>query len=104
MNNFAEKPEEFGSKYNSIFEASLQQPIPAAEKEQYLKSMFNDTLKSLLTDEDRQEARMEGMEQGRAEGRAEGLAEAAKSFKELGIAPAIISKATGLSPEEVAAL
>ena len=108
MNNFAEKPEEFGSKYNSIFEASLQQPIPAAEKEQYLKSMFNDTLKSLLTDEDRQEARMEGREQGIAEGRAEGRAEAkaevAAAMKARGMSISDIADITGLSAEQIAEL
>ena len=46
-----------------------------------------------------------GLEQGRAEGRAEGIAEErlrnACNLKALGIAPDVISRATGLTEEEV---
>ncbi len=44
MRNFATRPEQYGKKYDSIFESSLQSPIPEKEK-----------LRSYLTDEDRQE-------------------------------------------------
>lgn len=96
MTNFAEKPEEYGTRYAPIFEASRQLPIPAKEKIQYLKTMFSDNIKSLLTDEDRREAWLEG--------KAEGKAEAAKRFKELGVDVEIICKATGLDETTVRSL
>ncbi len=63
--------------------------------------------------EGRAEGLAEGMEKGRAEGKAEGLAEgmekgreeailnSARNFKKLGVAPDVISQATGLSIEEI---
>lgn len=88
MTNFAKRPSEYGSRYDGIFEASRQSPIPIENKKQYFRSMINHELKSYLTEEDRAEAF--------AEGKAEGIAEAAKAFKDLGVNPDIIRKATGL--------
>lgn len=96
MTNFAEKPEEYGAKYNPIFESSLQQPIPVSERTNYLKSMFGDKIQSVLTDEDRQEAFLEG--------KAEERTENARRLMALGVNPEIICKALGLSAEELAAL
>ena len=124
MTNFAEKPEEYGAKYNSIFESSRQTPIPAQEKQQYLRSMFTEKIESVLSDEDRQAAWEEGKaagmreaehilsdedrqaawEEGEARGEARARESMAKKLKELGIKPEDIAKASGLSVEEVAAL
>lgn len=57
---------------------------------------------------ERAEGRAEGRVEGRAEGRAEGekkkQEEIARNLKQLGTPEEIIIKATGLSPEEIAAL
>ena len=47
------------------------------------------------------EGRAEGLAEGLAEGRAEGRAEDARNFLALGVDPEIISKATGISIEEL---
>ena len=104
MTNFAEKPEEYGSKYNPIFEASRQLPIPATEKKQYLRSMFGDKIESVLSDEDRKEAWEQGKAEGIAEGKTEGASAIAKAMLEDGMAIDSISKYTGLSAEEIASL
>lgn len=46
-------------------------------------------------------ARKEGEAKGKAEGRAEGKAEMAKALKELGVPADKISRASGLTPEEI---
>ena len=70
--------------------------------------MFDDDIRSYLTDEDRQEiyaqAKAEGKAEGLAEGEAKGKAEMAKALKKLGIHVDKIAKASGLSLEEIAAL
>ena len=59
-------------------------------------------------EEGRKQGLAEGTAKGRAEGKAEGKAETiramAASFKEQGVEIAIISRATGLSIEEIQAL
>ena len=108
MSNFASKPEIYGSKYDPIFESSLQSPIPDVDKLQYFRSMFDDDIRSYLTDEDRQEiyaqAKAEGLAEGEAKGEAKGKAEMAKVLKTLDVSADKISKASGLSLEEIASL
>ena len=72
MSNFATRPESYGKKYDSIFESSLQSPIPEKDKLQYFRSMFDDDIRSYLTDEDRQEIAEEFFAKGVEEGKAEG--------------------------------
>ena len=59
-------------------------------------------------EEGRAEGRAEGREEGRAEGREEGSIEKcfsiARNLKQLGTSVDLISKATGLTPEEIAGL
>jgi len=47
---------------------------------------------------------VEGMAKGRAEGRAEGIVDTARNLKAMGLMLADISKATGLTTDEIAAL
>lgn len=54
--------------------------------------------------EGRLEGRAEGREEGREEGRKEERFENARNFKKLGVPIEIISQATGLTAEEIAAL
>ena len=104
MTNFAEKPEEYGAKYNSIFESSRQKPIPDTEKQQYLRSMFTQKIESVLSKEDRQAAWEEGRAAGIEKGKTEERLANARKLKSLGVAGDIICQATGLSAEEVEAL
>ena len=87
--------------------------LPQKEKENYIKDMT--TERDIINQ--REYARKEGIAAGKAEGLAEGEAkglargkiegkaesqrEIAKNFLALGIDPATIAKATGLSEEEV---
>jgi predicted transposase/invertase (TIGR01784 family) len=66
--------------------------------------------------QDKADARKEGLAEGLAEGRTEGLAEGrtegarenalanARNFRRLGVSDEIIAEATGLTPDEIAAL
>ena len=116
FNIFASKLEIYGKKYDPIFESSLQSPIPDKDKLQYFRSMFDDDVRSYLTDEDREEIAQEffakgvekgieqGIEQGVEKGRVSERLEMAKSFKALSVPAEIICQATGLTAEEVAAM
>ena len=108
MRNFVCRPERYGAKYDSIFESSLQSPIPDTDKLQYFRSMFDDDVRSYLTDEDREEIAQEfyakGIEQGVEQGRVSERLELAKSMKSLSVPVEIICQATGLTADEVAAL
>ena len=100
MRNFASKPELYGSRYDSIFEASRQSPIPEKDKLQYFRSMFDDDIRSYLTDEDRQEI----AEEFYAKGVEQGIEQVAIKLKQSGTPVETICQATGLTAEQVAAL
>ena len=100
MRNFACRPEQYGKKYDSIFESSLQSPIPEKEKLQYFRSMFYNEVRSYLTDEDRQEIFAKGVEAGEAKTKTE----MAKALKELGDPDDKIAQVSGLSLEDISAL
>ena len=67
--------------------------------EQEMKILYRDSL-----EKGREQGRAEGREQGRAEGADSTKKELAKAFRDDGISLEIISKRTGLSPEEIKAL
>jgi predicted transposase/invertase (TIGR01784 family) len=50
------------------------------------------------------EGMAKGMAKGRSEGRAEGIADTARNLKAMGLSLADISKATGLTTDEIADL
>ena len=100
MSNFASKPEKFGSRYDPIFEACRQSPIPDQDKLQYFRSMFNDDVRSYLTDEDRKEIYTKGIEKGIEMIRAD----VAKVMLANGEKVSTISLYTGLSEEAIQAL
>ena len=74
--------------------------------------MFDDDIRSYLTDEDRQEiyaqakaeGKAEGLAEGEARGEVKGKTEMAKALKELGDSNEKIALVSGLSPEEIASL
>ena len=100
MSNFATKPEIYGKKYDPIFESSLQSPIPDKDKLQYFRSMFDNDVRSYLTDEDRQEI----AEEFYAKGVATERAEVAKALKDLDVPADKISQATGMTLLEISSL
>ena len=105
MSNFARKPEQYGGKYDPIFESSRQSPIPDQDKLQYFRSMFNDDIRSYLTDEDRKEIAEEFFAEGIKKGIGQGIEQVARRLKEVeGIPSETISAVTGLSVEEIQAL
>ena len=62
--------------------------------------MFDNEIRSYLTDEDRQEI----AEEFYAKGKAEGKAEIAKALKALDISPSDIARVSGLTLKEIEAL
>ena len=116
MSNFARKPEQYGGKYDPIFESSRQSPIPDQDKLQYFRSMFNDDIRSYLTDEDRKEIAEEyyakgfdqgnakGIEQGISQGISQGIEQVARRLKAEGIPVETIVSTTGLTREAIEAL
>ncbi len=116
MSNFASRPERYGGKYDPIFESSRQSPIPDQDKLQYFRSMFDNDVRSYLTDEDRQEIAQEfyakgaeagfekGVEKGIEKGIEQGIEQVAKKLKEARVPVATISSTTGLSDEAIQAL
>ncbi|MBO4476079.1 MAG: hypothetical protein J5737_05125 [Bacteroidales bacterium] len=66
--------------------------------------LFDDDVRSYLTDEDRQEIAEEFYAKGIEQGEAKGKAEMAIALKNLDVPVEQIAKASGLSVEEVEAL
>ncbi len=100
MSNFASKPEQFGSRYDPIFEACRQSPIPDKDKLQYFRSMFDDDVRSYLTDEDRKEI----AEEYYAKGAEEWREKVARQMLQDEVDPDLVSKYTGFSIEELNSL
>ena len=78
------------------------------ENELYWRSVNAYRTHLSVLEASRLEGREEGREEGRAEGREEGSIEKcfsiARNLKQLGTSADLISKATGLTPEEIAGL
>ena len=117
MHEMVEIPKEFSDPlFTRLFLLAEIDNFTAEEKEQYYKSLENmgdyyniiDTAVEEATKRAIAEGLEKGMAEGRAEGRAEGVEEErlaiAYRMKNLGIAVDIISQATGLSADAVAAL
>ena len=110
MHKLVERPSVMKAAiFERLFQVAEVEALPQKEKEKYIKDMT--TEQDIINQ--REYARKEGIAEGEAKGKAEGLAEGeakgkaesqreiAKNFLTLGIAPATIAKATGLSEEEV---
>ena len=104
MSNFASRPERYSGKYDPIFESSLHSPIPDQDKLQYFRSMFNDDVRSYLTDEDRKEIAEEFYAKGMEQGIEQGIEQVAKRMKAEGIPVQTIVLYTGLSLEAIDAI
>ena len=91
--------------FKKIFDASELYNMDKETRKNVLKNMTTERDLRNQMEYARQEAIAEGLAEGRAaglaEGRAEGRAEDARNFLALGVDPEIISKATGISIEEL---
>ena len=118
MHKLAERPSVMKAAiFERLFQVAEVEALPQKEKENYIKDMT--TERDIINQREfaRKEGRIEGIAEGKIEGKAEGLVEGeakglakgkaesqreiAKNFLALGIDPATIAKATGLSEEEV---
>ena len=110
MHKLAERPAVMKAAiFERLFQVAEVEALPQKEKENYIKDMT--TEQDIINQ--REYARKEGKAEGLAEGEANGLArgkiegkaesqrEIAKNLAALGMDPATIAKATGLSEEEV---
>ena len=87
--------------FERLFQVAEVEALPQKEKENYIKDMT--TEQDIINQREyaRKEGRIEGIAEGLAEGKAESQCEIAKNLAALGLDPATIAKATGLSEDEV---
>ena len=90
-----------GIEEREVAEIAKFTPVELKEYEDSLKT-YRDLKNSL--DTARREGRVEGREEGRVEGRVEEKIAIARNLKSMGMSIYDISKATGLSEEEIKAL
>ena len=116
MATFAGKPEEMGTKYAVVAEASRMYHLPDKEQIQYLFAMVSEHekmdigtayYKDGFLDGHKQgviEGHKQGLAEGAAEGRASEKATIARNLIGMGMPVEDIAKVTGLSVEEINAL
>ena len=91
------RPKELQDRvFEMFFRAAEIARLPEEKQKTYRESIMNEN--------DWMNAMAFAEEKGEKRGRAEGRAEVAKTMLENGLDPAIISKYTGLSPEQLEAL
>ena len=73
-------------------------------RQNYDKVMWTELDQIATTTFAKEKAKKEGFAEGKAKGKAEGKAEVAQNLLAMGMSVADISKATGLSEEEIQAL
>lgn len=105
-----------GSGLEKLFEickfAAMDEMTQAEYIHAFMAELDLRSQKRTAYNEGKEEGKEEGYARGKAEGKAEGRSEGeeqkaleiASSLKQQDIPPAVISKATGLSPEQIAAL
>ena len=114
MDRLTERPKAMQAEiFRRLFNVSEVEVLPKQEREQYIREM--NTERDIRNQKAfaREQGLAQGLEQGKTEGLAEGEAkglakgkaesqrEIANNLAALGIAPATIAKATGLSEDEV---
>ena len=98
---FAEKPEGLDPRYDQVFEAAKTNRVPGEERLQYLRAMLSDYDKKDISEAYYEAGHEDGYEQGIVEGVEKGKAETARAMLADGMSPALVSKYTGLSEEEI---
>jgi len=108
-----ERPEVFEDDVlKQLYRSSEFANLSVEQQFEYEEKMFNwldvNGIKEYAREEGLAEGRAEGREIGLSEGRAEGASartnEIARNLKADGLSPALVSKYTGLTPEQVQAL
>lgn len=85
----------------NLFQATEYASLPIEKQQLYNKAMTTELDIIAQNNYARQQSRAEGLAEGRVVGRAEGEKETARKLRELGVDPEIISKATGLSIDDL---
>ena len=109
MGRLESRPEEFSTQeMRDLFETVQIESLSKAEKKDYARYMTTERDIRNQWNFAMEKATAEGLEKGLAQGREEGKEEervnAARNLKALGVSVEIISKATGLSLEQIKAL
>ena len=109
MGRLESRPEEFSTQeMRDLFETVQIESLSKAEKKDYARYMTTERDIRNQWNFAMEKATAEGLEKGLAQGREEGREEervnAARNLKSLGVSSEIISKATGLSLEQIMAL
>ena len=109
MGRLTERPADFSTKeMQELFKTVQVESLSKSEKKDYARYMTTERDIRNQWNFAMEKATAEGLEkglaQGREEGREEERASAARNFKALGVSAEIISKATGLSQEQIDAL
>ena len=122
MDRLTERPKPMQAEiFRRLFNVSEVEALPKLEREQYIREMNTErdirNQKAFAHEQGLAQGLEQGIAQGLAQGKTEGLAEGeakglakgkaesqreiAKNLAALGMAPATIAKATGLSEDEV---
>ena len=110
MDRLTERPKPMQAEiFRRLFNVSEVEALPKQEREQYIREMNTErdirNQKAFAHEQGLAQGIAQGLAEGEAKGKAEGKAESqreiAKNLAALGIAPATIAKATGLSEDEV---
>jgi len=105
MANFAGKPEEMGTKYAVVAEASRMYHLPDKEQIQYLFAMVSEHEKLDIGTAYYKDGFLDGHKLGKEEGRVEGRASEkdaiARTMLAKGLPVALIIECTGLTEDEV---
>jgi predicted transposase/invertase (TIGR01784 family) len=95
-------------RYARVVKAARMTMLPGAEQTKYLRAMISESEKKDLIEGGFEYGFEQGIEQGIAQGVAQGVAqskaEIAKAMLSEGLKASVVSKCTGLSREELAAL
>ena len=105
MGRLESRPEEFSTQeMRDLFETVQIESLSKAEKKDYARYMTTERDIRNQWNFAMEKATAEGLEKGLAQGREEERVNAARNLKALGVSVEIISKATGLSLEQIKAL
>lgn len=97
MTNFVSHPKNVNKRFDSLLEACRQNRLDMQEQEQYFSAMLSEDEIQSIAAAYKEDGFLEGVEKGVKKGKLE----TAKNLKGLGVKIETISKATGLSLDEL---
>ena len=101
MTNFVSHPKNVNKRFDSLLEACRQNRLDMQEQEQYFSAMLSEDEIQSIAAAYKEDGFLEGVEKGVEKGVKKGKLETAKNLKGLGVKIETISKATGLSLDEL---